>query len=194
MPRRPLIAVVGVLLLTVCALSAQGDAGLIEWSKTRKLTRADYQGRGALQRGVAARSFVGVKASWTCDGAEFTPNIRAVFDPNRSDWGSSRSGFDASYRTESRTADFQVLVHEQIHFDITELTARKIRAYFSVLTDVCTRVGGMVPLAAIVEDYQRDLDEEQARYDRQTLFGLDVRAQSEWSARVQRAIKDSEPK
>jgi hypothetical protein len=178
------------ILTATCLLAAAGEADLIEWSKTRKLTRADFKGSLALPSGVGARSFIAIQASWTCDGDRFDPNIRAVFDPSRSAWrGATQSGFDASNGRPTPVSAGQILQHEQTHFDIAELVARKIRTHFAGLTDVCTRRGGTIPLAAIVEDYQRDLDEEQARYDRQTIFGVDARMQSTWTSKTLQALQ-----
>ena len=51
-----------------------------------------------------------------------------------------------------------------------------------------------IPLAAIVEDYQAELDEEQARYDRQTSFGIDARAQWTWTSETTRTLEGGRPK
>jgi hypothetical protein len=53
----------------------------------------------------------------------------------------------------------------------------------------CTRRGGTIPLAAIVEDYQRELDDEQARYDRQTGFGTNARTQWTWTSQTRKALE-----
>jgi hypothetical protein len=182
------------LAATTCLLSAADNASLIEWSNTRNLTRSDFKGSSAVQ-GTVARSLIEIKASWKCDGDLLDATIRAVFDPNQSTWpGALHSGFDASTARQQNASTAQILEHEQIHFDIAELVARKIRSHFAALTDVCIRRGGTIPLAAIVEDYQRELDEEQARYDRQTVFGNDARMQWTWTSQTRQALKDTGPK
>jgi hypothetical protein len=193
------------LLATVCILwpdassPGQGPSVLqtssdqIEWSKDRKLRRADFKGVAVMQAGVAARSSIGIKASWTCDGDRLDAKILAVFDTSQSTWpGAMRSGFDASSPRPTLVTNRDILQHEQTHFDIAEVIARKIRAHFAALDQVCTRRGGTVPLAAIVEDYQQELDEQQARYDRQTLFGADGRAQSMWTSQTLKALADTD--
>jgi hypothetical protein len=171
-------------------VSGQSDTKLIEWSKDRKLRRADFKGPVVVaQAGVVARSFVSVQASWTCEGDRLDVKIRAVFDPSQSTWVPQVSGgFEPLSRRPASMNDMQLLEHEQTHFDIAEIIARKIRTHFAELTDVCTRRGGTVPLAAIVEDYQRELEDEQARYDRQTRFGTDARTQWTWTSQVQKAL------
>ena len=168
---------------------------LIEWSSGRKLLKSDFKGAVAMQRNVAARSFISIQASWSCDGDRLDVNIRAVFDPSRSTWsGPSAAVSDAASSRPTRPTNLtseQLLEHEQTHFDIAELFARKIRVYFSQITDACSRRGGTVPLAAIVEEYQTELDDQQARYDRQTGFGTDPRTQWAWTSQTSRALKTS---
>jgi hypothetical protein len=132
-----------------------------------------------------------IHASWACAEDRLDAKIRAVFDPQKSTWpGGMRSGFDASNaRRPAPLSDSLLLEHEQTHFDIAELVARKIRSHFAGLTGVCTRRGGTVPLAAIVEDYQRELDDEQARYDRQTGFGTNARTQWTWTSQTRKALE-----
>jgi uncharacterized protein DUF922 len=184
-----------VWLMATHVLAAAAEPELIEWSKDRKLRRADFKSTQPLPQGMSARSLVTVEASWVCQATQLDVSIRAVFDPSRSSWGGSMaSGFSAANARPLILNQSQVLQHEQTHFDIAELIARKIREHFAALTDVCTRPGGTIPLRAIVQDYQQDLDEEQARYDRETLFGNDARTQATWTSRTLEALKKSESK
>jgi len=175
-------------LVVMSMVRAAAEPELVEWSQNRKLTRADFQSRSPLPRGVMARSFVAVDAAWACDHGTFEPRIRAVFDPARSSWHTA-SIVDASNARQPVPNDRDVLQHEQVHFDIAELVARQIRTYFASLSDICTRPGGMIPLRAVVEDYRQSLDEQQSRYDRETLFGIDGRVQSIWSTRIAADLK-----
>jgi len=177
-------------LLWTSELTAAGDGDDIDWSSGRRLTRADFGAREALPQGMAARSFITIKASWSCNGDRLEANIQAVFDRSRSTWaGTNRSGFDASNARSPMVSEREILQHEQTHFDLAELVARKIRAHFATLVEVCTRSGGTIPLPAIVDDYQRELDAQQARYDRETLFGIDPRMQSAWTSDTARALE-----
>jgi Bacterial protein of unknown function (DUF922) len=178
-------------VLSVTLAAAVPD--LIEWSPDRRLTRGDFKSATALPQGVSARSFVAIDASWACENGAFEPHIRAVFDPGRSSWRSSNP-FDASNARQSTLNDREVLQHEQVHFDIAELIARKIRQHFASLTDICTRPGGMIPLRAVVEDYRQELDDQQSRYDRETLFRIDGRMQSIWTARIATELRSGNSK
>ena len=192
---KPLELACAFFVATYVLVAAAADAELIEWSKDRKLTRADFRSSQPLPRGMSARSLVAVEASWVCDGERFEPHIRAVFDPGQSSWGGSMTNsYDAGNARPVIMNQRQILQHEQTHFDIVELIARKIREHLAALTNICTRAGGMKPLRAVVEDYQRDLEEQQARYDRETFFGIDARMQATWTATTLDALKKSDPK
>ena len=169
--------------------AAQTTEPLIEWSKSRKLRRADFKGRVAAIGNTAARSFIVVQASWQCENGSLVATIKAVFDPSRSTWSPGQESFSATNRRMTTAGgDSGLLEHEQTHFDIAELFARKIRAHLEQLTDACTRPGATVPLGAVIEDYQRDLDQEQARYDRETTFGTDARMQWNWTSKIRKAL------
>jgi hypothetical protein len=181
-PRPWLAGIIAGCCIANVAPTAQTPAGqtrteLLEWSKNRKLRRADFKGAETLRTGVGARSMIEIQASWACAEDRLDAKIRAVFDPQKSTWPSGLR------------SDSLLLEHEQTHFDIGELVARKIRSHFAELIGVCTRRGGTVPLAAIVEDYQRELNEEQARYDRQTAFGTDARTQWTWTSQTRKALE-----
>jgi hypothetical protein len=166
-----------LILVAACAVVGAQPASELEWSATRKLRRSDFKGSMAMQSGIAARSAVVIQASWICQGDRLDANVRAMFDMNQSWWrGGTRD-------------DNLLLQHEQTHFDIAELVARRLRAHFATLTDACERYGGTVPLGSVVDDYQRELDEQQARYDRETSFGIDARAQWAWTSKTQEALK-----
>ena len=169
---------------------AAADPALIEWSKDRKLAKTDFKGAGPASGGLAALSAIAIKASWECESDRFTKSIRAVFDPSRSWWGGpSVSNFQLWNPTGGSNRDAQVLQHEQTHFDVAETVARKIRSYFDALTEICTRPNGIVPLRAVVEDFQRDLDSEQERYDRETKFGTDANAQMRWTYNTLKSLE-----
>jgi hypothetical protein len=180
------------VLAQTARTTAAADLALIEWSNDRKLARADFKGAVPTAGGLAAQSAIAIKASWECDSDRFSASIRAVFDPARSWWGGPMlSRFQMWNAVSASDRDRQLLQHEQTHFDVAETVARKIRSYFESLTEVCTRPNGMVPLRAVVEDFQRDLDKEQERYDRETQLGTDASAQMRWTYNTLKALAAS---
>ncbi|MEO5742874.1 MAG: DUF922 domain-containing protein, partial [Vicinamibacterales bacterium] len=127
---------------------------------------------------------------------------RAAFDPSRSWWRTAQGSVwgSAGERMSSTQAqqaarssalqrDIQLLDHEQLHFDIAEVMVRKIRARFEGFKNACADAGGTDPIQQIVADADREFQEEQQRYDRETSHGVDARAQQQWKRKVGALLK-----
>lgn len=85
--------------------------------------------------------------------------------------------------------DRQLLEHEQLHFDIAEANARTIRARLAEFRNVCAHRGGTGPIQEMIARADRDLQEAQRRYDRETGHGANVRAQEQWKRRIGALLK-----
>ena len=100
---------------------------------------------------------------------------RATFDPAQSWFRRSQNPMQL---------DMQLLEHEQIHFDIAEVTVRKIRASLQSFNGACAEAGGTEPIQHLIARADRDLQEEQERYDRDTGHGVNARVQDQWKRRI----------
>jgi len=193
------------LLALLCAAPEVYAQAFIEWSPTRRLAKEDFQGRVPVQAVNSSLSFLHVETSWECVVGELIASARATFDPSRSWWRTSYGNIwgNAGERTsasraqlEARrsvlTLDRQLLDHEQLHFDLTELAARKIRKRFEDFKDSCLDPGEIEPIQGIVADVDRELQEEQHRYDRETNHGVNVRMQDQWRRKILAQLKESE--
>jgi hypothetical protein len=189
-----IIACLAGLLWAASVANAQAP---IEWSPERKLTKADFQGRTPPQAVNASLSYLHIEASWECVVGDLFATARATFDPSRSwwrtmygnVWGSaadrtSASRTQAQARRNVMVLDAQLLEHEQLHFDLAELAARRIRKRFEGFKDACAEPGGAEPIQAMVLEIDRELQEEQSRYDRETSHGANARAQDQWKRRI----------
>src|SRR5687767_2353361 len=147
--------IVACLLAVLCAARVGLAQEAIEWSLERRLTRNDFKGRVPAGAQNAALSWLNIDASWECQGAVFVASARATFDPSRSWWRSThgRAWASAGERMSSGRAqaearrsvaqlDVQLLEHEQLHFDLAEAVARKIRARFNDFRNACSEAGG----------------------------------------------------
>jgi predicted secreted Zn-dependent protease len=85
--------------------------------------------------------------------------------------------------------DQQLLEHEQLHFDIAEANVRRIRARFAEFKNVCADPDGTAPVQAMIARADRELQEEQQRYDRETGHGINARAQEQWKLRIRALLK-----
>jgi predicted secreted Zn-dependent protease len=91
-------------------------------------------------------------------------------------------------RRNSLRRDSQLLEHEQLHFDIAEVTVRKIAARFTEFKTACATPGGTDVIQEMVVQADRELQEEQQRYDRETAHGTNARAQHQWALKVRKAL------
>lgn len=163
------------LVAVLCAAPAVTAQEPIEWSLERRLTKADFQGRAPAGTPNTALSWINIDASWECDRAALVTSVRAAFDPSRSWWR----------RTGGRLQlEAQLLEHEQLHFDLAEAVARQIRKRFDEFKNACAEPGGTEPIHEMVSRADRELQEEQERYDRETSNGMNARAQEQWKRRI----------
>jgi hypothetical protein len=191
------------LLAVLCAAPATGIAqDAIEWSPERRLTKSDFKGRVPAAASNASMSSISIDASWECMGGALVAAARATFEPSRSWWrvpggsvwgsvgervSSSQAQQDARRGVMQR--DVQLLEHEQLHFDLAEVVVRKIKARFAGFKNACAEPDGTDPLQQVVVEADRELQEEQQRYDRETGHGTDARAQEQWKRRIQALLK-----
>jgi hypothetical protein len=191
------------LLAALCAMPVALAQGVIEWSAQRRLSRADFKGRVPMSTSPASMSALNIDATWQCQGGELSGTARATFDPARSWWrstnanvwedfGERRTGVERTHIDVRRTAlhrDARLLEHEQLHFDLTEIAARKIRRRFDDLKESCSGDGGDGAVKDAVSQIERELEEEQRRYDRETAHGSNEVAQAQWTDRVRKLIQ-----
>ena len=150
----------------------------IPWSAARRLTWSDFQGAPPQSGEEAAKTAYGIYYAWKCRGRAFEFRVVAAFHPNDS-WVKPVVLGDS---VESR----RVLAHEQTHFNIAELYARRMRRRFAALSSPCARGDDQLGYEA-----RRILDEERAfqrRYDAETGHGLERREQAAWEAEVRQRL------
>jgi hypothetical protein len=190
------------LTAVLCAASAVAAQGVIEWSSGRRLAKDDFRGRVPATTSRTSLSWLDIDTSWHCEGTTLLATARVTFDPARSWWRSAQGNIweGAGQRTSgvSRThlevrrsvvqRDMQLLEHEQLHFDLAEVAARKIRKRFDELKGACADPAGPVELPAFVADVDRELQEEQRRYDRETDHGTNGAAQDQWTRTIRQQL------
>jgi len=150
------------------------NANSICWSEDVKLTWSDFQGKpdtsGVFVNMKAATSYQ-LKKLFYLDGGLPNYQIANVFH-KQSSW--------------TRDTSKLLLSHEQLHFDISELYARKIRKGISEL-----RMKGTIEkekyLELIKENFE-ELDVYQDKYDKGTRHGAIDILQEEWNVKVKKEL------
>ena len=172
------------------------DVPLIEWSEGRKLAVADFKGNSPSRGNGASLSSVLIEVAWECREGTATSHARAVFDPNGSWWRDPSPNLwqnddDASLLAPRDDGGRALLEHEQLHFAMTEVWARRIRDAFKTLPAACQTRGGPRAFENVITDIERQWQEEQQRYDRETGHGTDPSRQRAWMQRVAKALRDT---
>lgn len=198
-------------MAAVAALTAllHAQGGPIEWSAGRKLTIADFQGpvpSRARLRSVptGALSFLRIEPSFACRGKRLEGSARVLFYPAQSWWvgtdtrmwetaNDSKSWLRASrsdldMKNAIADANRELLNHEQLHFDMAEIAARKIRRRIAEARDACAADSRSEDLNRFVGEVTRDFRQEQARYDQDTKHGTFLFNQGKWESRVRAAL------
>jgi len=147
----------------------------IPWNQHRPLTWADFKGHPPSDTGpVAAETAYALIQGAGCRGSQFEFRVVAAFRPNQS-WVRQ-----SMLRTAMDSA--RALQHEQTHFDLTEVHARRLRRYFAELMAPC-RIS-MNDLEAEAARIGKDEKAAQAQYDAQTDHGRILEQQARWEKDV----------
>jgi uncharacterized protein DUF922 len=153
-------------------------ADVVLWTAARRLSWSDFLGVPQMGADATAVTSVVLRYTAECDSNAFSYRVEAAFVPRQS-WVKPAVLMlgPASRRT---------LQHEQTHFDLAEVDARRIRQALSRLTNPC----GMTSEQrnAIAARLIEENGEVQQRYDRETAHGLDRERQTEWETTVSRQL------
>ena len=145
----------------------------IIWDKSRKLQTSDFKGNIENRPAIAATSSSFRYNYWSDSGINqpIILKVETYFDTK------------LSYFRRNRDSLF-VLVHEQLHFDITELYARKFIK--RVQDEVVKSKNIQSNLTTIGNEVIFDLQIEQDRYDAEIY--RDSTKQSQWNNRIKERL------
>lgn len=148
------------------------------WDESYKLTWEDFKGKPNKMDGAVAVTSSGITFSYSTRRSNkkvvsFSTEVYAHFYPEQS-W----------YKPER--ANVHILGHEQLHFDITELHARKFRKRIKLLkasNDVVKE------LNILHKTTNEDLAALQDKYDAETDFSRNYEAQVKWQIYIAKELK-----
>lgn len=152
------------------------------WSAARQLRWSDFRGQPPGRGEEGAKTAYALFYAWKCRGEAFDFRVIAGFRPRQS-WVKAVILNDSAQR---RSA----LGHEQTHFDLAEMHARKMRRYFNALPDPCRKTDR--ELGALARQLLQEEKAEQQRYDAETGHGLRTAQQATWSQDVARRLRGGE--
>ena len=149
--------------------------GGLGWSASRRLSWDDFKGSvPETATEEAAHLEYGLFYGVRCVGRTFEFKVISAMLPGDS-W--VRRSVLALAADNART-----LQHEQTHFDLTELHARRMRRYFAGVYEPCLRASE--DLDAMAERFVKAEADEQKRYDDETRNGRNPDRQKQWDADI----------
>lgn len=173
-----------VWLLTSAAMIPAQTPGageeVLVWSATRKLDWKDFKAKpdgGALG---GARIAISHNYSIGCRDGVLQVRMQAVMLPAMS-W--------VTYRIYASGLASRVgLRHEQLHFDLAEVYARRVRKLLKELPNPCSHADD--ELNAMAERVIKEHWDQQRRYEVQTEHGQIERQQNEWERRITAELEE----
>jgi len=146
----------------------------IAWSAARPLTWADFKARPLATEQLAALTSATIDVQVGCKDYVFAAQVNAVFIPSE------------SWVRDAKKASANLLRHEQLHFDITELHARMLRQKLTVVKLDCEHLQPAFRnlSTAAFAAWKR----EESRYDGETNNGLNEVKQKFWETQIQQRL------
>lgn len=168
--------VLAALILTI-ALPAK-----ISWESSNQLKWSNFKGKPNKSSEFFAMTNSGIQYSWSSssDGTntKLSFKVNSYFNP------------DDSWVKKGKQTD-ELLNHEQLHFNISELHARSLKSKlnkFEFTDDFKTEIDSIYTLV------RKEENDAQERYDNETNHSLNKEEQKRWNALINTELKVSELK
>jgi hypothetical protein len=157
----------GSFLFPSFLFAQSNNEELLDWSPSRKLTWNDYKANPDPESDAAASttSYLGIEYNITSNS--FGYKIQSRFSKTRS-WG--------LYKTD------YILSHEQGHFDIAEIFARKLNKKMSEYR--FNKRMYQQELNIIYQDILDEKEKMQNDYDKETNHSINKEKQAEWLKKI----------
>ncbi|MDP4262164.1 MAG: DUF922 domain-containing protein [Bacteroidota bacterium] len=163
------------LLAAIPAFSFAQDKNeeLINWSASRPLTWSDYKGKPDPRSDAAASTSTYLGIEYNFDEKGLTYKIQCRFSTTKS-WGMAKTDF--------------VLKHEQGHFDIAEIFARKLNKKMGEYS--FNKTSYQKDLKAIYDAITAEKEAFQDLYDIETDHSRKKEQQAEWLKKIGELLKE----
>ena len=175
--RRIFLSVLFWVPAFICISQPAGDpeVHLLTWNEFYKLQWQDFRGKPGEDARGDAGAVVQIKAKPFLVKKEIKYDVVALFNRNKS-WTRGQSA--------------SLLEHEQLHFDLAELYARKIRKKIREMAK--QGVDDVGTYNAAIEELLLESNQMDFQYDLETLHGALPKKQAAWAAKVKEELADLE--
>lgn len=162
-----------LFIIPFSSFAQKTDEDLISWSGAKRLTWADYKASPDPDSDAAASTTTYLMISYNLSNENFSYTIESKFSRTRS-WGLHKTAY--------------ILSHEQGHFDIAEIFARKL--YKKMNGYVFNRKTYQKELKKIYQDILDEKEEMQNRYDKETNHSINKDKQAEWLKKIAAMLEE----
>lgn len=173
---RSIFFLVFIIFATPSVFFAQkNNEELLEWNADRQLSWADYKSKPNPESDAAASTTTYLSVEYNITSTRFSYKIKSSFSKTRS-WGLHKTDY--------------ILSHEQGHFDIAEVFARKLHKKLSEYK--FNKKTYQKDLQKIYESITREKSDTQNEYDKQTNHSINKEKQAEWLKKIQEMLEEYE--
>jgi len=160
--------------LAPASLQAQSDSEeLLDWSSNRRLTWADYKASPNPNSDAAASTTTYLGIDYNISTHSFSYKIESRFSKTRS-WGLHKTEY--------------ILSHEQGHFDIAEVFARKLHKKMSEYRFNSKTYDK--DLRKIYDEVTKEKEKTQNEYDGETRHSINKDKQAEWLKKIDKMLEE----
>jgi len=169
---------VNVFYILVFFIACQPVENSILWQNNDRLEWSDFKGKPDLKMDAAALTASGIALELSAKTTknsliEYKVKVEARFYPDQS-W----------YK--KKFANSFVLAHEQLHFDITELHARKLR---QKIDQAILSIQINKEIDHLNKIINKELKAMQEEYDRDSNYSRNKETQRKWQSLIQKELK-----
>lgn len=161
------------LLIVAGWLPANTDGISLQWRPDRRLVWADFMAEPDAQSTNAALTSSGIEFQYGYADDKLTYRIKCLFERKKS-WGKIKTDY--------------ILAHEQGHFDISEIHARKLNKALQSFAQIKP-----FPATAINNTYDQLMKEQtamQQAYDEGTNHSRNKEQQAIWKEKIKNQLEE----
>jgi hypothetical protein len=163
---KTIFTTLSIVIYSTLAFS-QSDNDTIYWSASYKLKWEDFKGNPDSTSQFGAISYPGIKYSLSANEDSFNTKVICFFIKSKS-W--------------VRVYSSHGLTHEQGHFDIAELFARKLRKAFAEYKFNYSTIGKDIDKLFLINKQERN--KMDILYDKETDFSRNKQQQLQWNNKL----------
>lgn len=170
MQKLPILFILSIFLSFITFGQSAGEE-LISWNEGEKLTWADYKGqvKPGTDAAASTATYLGIEYNFNSKG--FGYKITCNFSKNKS-WGLHKTDY--------------ILAHEQGHFDIAEIFARKLNRQMSEYK--FNKNTFKDDLKEIYTSITTEKEKMQNEYDKESNHSINKEKQDEWLKKIEQLL------